>query len=217
MKVKKKQNRDSEAFTDFCMTRIVGFSDSITGDIPINNIIEQYKDGMHHDEGLTLFIEDYLSKFSEIKDIAEATFWNRLNELSESDNPYLTKKQFKTLTEAYAGNIDAIAKLVRAEPRILLLPFIMEGVILFLREYAKEMKTTKKTVKDLQDKWTAFLPSKKLLPYRDEDLTFLYTLAKKAGMNASNAKHLIAESLGISEKTLSKRLRIKGSSGRPKK
>jgi hypothetical protein len=78
------------------------------------------------------------------------------------------------------------------------------------------MKTAGRTVKAMQDQWTALLPSKKVLPHRDEDLTFLYLQARKAGVKANDAKTLIANSLGISVKTLSERISTKSSPDKPK-
>ena len=82
---------------------------------------------------------------------------------------YLSRQEWELLCKAEAGNMKAIAQLVRANPEVIQLPFITDAIIALLREYRNTPIPKGTTIKDLKDKWESLYRQKwqeKTLPQK---------------------------------------------------
>lgn len=149
-------------------------------------------------------------------------FWQAVKEYAS--NKQLTDAELKILYKAKEGNLCAIQTLVKANSRMLRLPFVQDAMIALLKE---QKYSTEKNGPTIKDRWTGFLctrPKGKIM-YAEDDIAFLVEVASDnintkiiCDADAALTPHeAVAKELKISVDKVKKMTARKGAMGRPKK
>lgn len=140
-------------------------------------------------------------------------FWEEVKEYA--NNKRLTDAELKILYKAKEGDLRAIQTLVKANSRMLLLPFVQETMIALLRE---QKYSTQKNGADLKDKWADFLHKRAKGKILFDNNTFesLVDLGSRYERRSEAIKK-VAVSMTISEDYVKDAIKVQGTRGRRKK
>lgn len=207
---KKKSSKKStlQPFSDYVRADgIGGFINPKTNDLPFEIYLEGEKQNpATESEKLKVLVRSYKAK-------GLTHFWDVAREFLSSG--YLTKEEWGILCDAEAGNIRAVQLLVKANPEVIVLPFVADVMIEILRKYKNTLtskcrnKDKKIYSNDIRLEWEDFLPARKKLPYSAYALGKLVNVAgKEFNLDKDEAFEKLTAALGVGIETLKKKVRF---------
>lgn len=206
-----KKNKDKKPFSDPRGMQVAGRPIPGTDHIPIEQKARRILRTPYQDSArLECLMIKYREGLKINPEAAMNIFWEQIAELR------FTEQERQILRTAFGGDLTSIQILVKANAKVLELPFIIKRMIAVIRDYRY---TRLRPRADIKKEWLNFLPieekNKNQMLYSDTFLQQQVKAEAKYDKHAPAAR--VAKALRIGKSTLRKKAPSKKGPGRFKK
>jgi hypothetical protein len=169
---------------------------------------------------LKMAISHYLSHTKEPMSKGMEAFWTQIERFckwTQGNWSCLTEEERDLLAKAKDGSLEAIQKLVVANPKMVHIPFVANVFENLIRDY-KYNRDTKKNLKGIKKEWLGFLPLRESNkdPIPDYALSeFLKGVMDRNRITKEKASEILLKKFPFLTKSKLGKLRINSDPGRP--